>query len=176
MVYRWTGGKNALAMSQRKPYIMQPLLKDLLALLVLVTLSLSGGSAAAQHGHVRAAIEAENKAFIAAFRRGDSAGIAALYTTDGQLFPPSRDIITGTQAIEQFWRSALESGTKGATLTTVEVEDHGDTAYEVGTYTMIGEGGKVLDSGKYVGIWKHAQGKWKLYRDIWNTNMPAPQQ
>jgi ketosteroid isomerase-like protein len=68
----------------------------------------------------------------------------------------------------------VDSGVKGATLTTLEAEGQGDTAYEVGKYTLTGEAGKVLDTGKYVTIWKREQGQWKLHRDIWNTNTPAP--
>jgi ketosteroid isomerase-like protein len=62
------------------------------------------------------------------------------------------------------------------TLTTVEVQGCGDTAWEVGRYTVPGEGGKVLDTGDYVVIWKREGGEWKLHRDIWTTNTPAPGQ
>jgi ketosteroid isomerase-like protein len=50
---------------------------------------------------------------------------------------------------------------------------HGDTALEVETYALIGEGGKTLDTGKYVVVWKRQGGQWKIHRDIWNTNAPA---
>jgi ketosteroid isomerase-like protein len=56
------------------------------------------------------------------------------------------------------------------------VEAHGDMAYEVGKLTLKGEDGTVLDSGKYVVIWKRENGQWRLHRDIWNTSMPAPEQ
>ena len=62
------------------------------------------------------------------------------------------------------------------TLTTLEAEAQGDTAYEVGTYTLPGEGGKMLDVGKYVVVWKRVGGQWKLHRDIWTTSVPAPGQ
>jgi ketosteroid isomerase-like protein len=68
----------------------------------------------------------------------------------------------------------MDAGVKEVKLTVVEVEPHGDTAHEVGTYVLTGEGGKTIDSGKYVVVWKRQGGQWKLHRDIWNTNMPAP--
>jgi hypothetical protein len=43
----------------------------------------------------------------------------------------------------------------------------------VGKYTLTGDAGKVLDQGKYVVVWKRELGQWKLYRDIWNTSVPA---
>jgi len=54
-----------------------------------------------------------------------------------------------------------------------EVEDHGDTAIEVGKYTLKGEEGQVLDTGKYTVIWKQEEGQWKLHRDIFNSSVPA---
>jgi ketosteroid isomerase-like protein len=49
-------------------------------------------------------------------------------------------------------------------------------AHEVGKYTLMGDGDKVLDSGKYVVIWQRQDGQWKLHRDIWNSSQPAPKQ
>jgi ketosteroid isomerase-like protein len=50
----------------------------------------------------------------------------------------------------------------------------GDLAAETGKYDLTGADGTVLDSGKYVVVWKREGGHWKLHRDIWNTSMPAP--
>jgi hypothetical protein len=49
-------------------------------------------------------------------------------------------------------------------------------AHEVGKYTLMGDGDKVLDAGKYIVIWQRQDGQWKLHRDIWNSSQPAPQQ
>ncbi len=150
---------------------MQEMSRRILFYCLTLTLLLSTELAAAQQGDVRAVIEAENKEFIDAFSRGDSTALAALYTTDAQLFPTQSDIVSGKQAIEEFWQGVIDSGIKGATLTTLEVEGHGDAAYEVGTYTLTGEDGTALDTGKYVVIWKRDKGQWKLHRDIWNTSI-----
>ena len=48
----------------------------------------------------------------------------------------------------------MDAGVKQVKLTTLEVEAHGDAAHEVGTYVLMGDGGKQLDSGKYVVVWK----------------------
>jgi uncharacterized protein (TIGR02246 family) len=146
-----------------------------LVLLTLLTLLLSVGMAQAQ-SDVRAAIEAANAQWMAKFNQGDSAGVAALYTANGQVFPPHSDIVSGTPAIAQFWRGATDAGIKKAKLDIVEVEGHGDTAHEVGKYTLMGDGDKVLDSGKYIVVWKRQDGQWKLHRDIWNSSQPAPKQ
>jgi uncharacterized protein (TIGR02246 family) len=123
---------------------------------------------------VRGAIVAANEIFMAAFKRGDAAGMAALYTEEGQVLPPNGDFVTGWQALQGFWQALMDMGIKEANLETAEVEGHGDTAIEVSTYTLRGEGGQVLDRGKYIVIWKQEGGQWKLHRDIFNSSLPAP--
>jgi uncharacterized protein (TIGR02246 family) len=123
---------------------------------------------------VRSAIEAANAQFSAAAAKGDGAGLAALYATDGQVLPAGSDPIKGTQAIQKFWQGALDSGIAGVALTTVEVHGHGPTATEVGQYELRDKNDKVLDHGKYIVVWKHEGGKWKLLRDMFSTNVPPP--
>ncbi len=122
---------------------------------------------------VRAEIQAAEESFMATFKRGDAAGVAALYTTDGQLLPTHSDFVTGAEAIRAFWQGAMDMGIKEAKLEAVEAEGHGDTAIEVGKYTLLAEGGQVADAGKYVVIWRKVDGVWKLHRDIWNSSQPA---
>ncbi len=122
---------------------------------------------------VRAEIQAAEESFMATFKRGDAAGVAALYTTDAQLLPTHSDFVTGAEAIRAFWQGAMDMGIKEAKLETVEAEGHGDTAIEVGKYTLLAEGGQVADAGKYMVIWRKVDGVWKLHRDIWNSSQPA---
>jgi uncharacterized protein (TIGR02246 family) len=126
---------------------------------------------------VRDAIAAANENFMAAFKKGDAAGLAALYTENGQVLPPNSDFVTGKEAIQAFWQALIDMGIKDLKLKTVEVEGHGDTAIEVSQYTIHGEGGQELGKGKYIVIWKQQEGQWKLHRDIYNSNssMPAPE-
>ena len=72
-------------------------------------------------------------------------------------------------------RAFAEPQVFGVQLEAVETEGYGDTASEVGKYTLEGEGGQVLDRGKYIVIWKQEEGQWKLHRDIFNSSQPAPE-
>jgi len=123
---------------------------------------------------IRDTLMAANEKFMAAYNQGNAAGVAALYTKNGQLLPAHSDFVTNQQAIQAFWQGAMDSGIKSAKLETIEAEDNGDTAYEVGKYTLQGDGGKLLDTGKYVVIWKQEDGQWKLHRDIWTSSLPVP--
>lgn len=128
---------------------------------------------AAQPSDARAGIEAATREFEAAAARGDGAAVAALYTADAMLLPPNSDPVKGSQAVTDFWKAMLGAGV-AAKFTILEVTAHGDTAHEVGTYDMKSTDGQPLDRGKYIVIWKRDGGRWKLYRDIWNSSLPVP--
>ena len=123
---------------------------------------------------LRDAILAADQDFMQTFGQGDAKAIAALYTSDGQLLPAHSDLVTGQQAIREFWQAAIDGGIKTVQLDTLEVEGYAGTAIEVGKYRLGGEGGQVLDEGKYIVNWKREIGQWRLHRDIWNTSVPAP--
>ena len=121
----------------------------------------------------RAAIEAANKKFAAAFAKQDAAGVAAAYSPDANAFPPNAAIIKGRAGIQKMWQDVISSGIASVSLTTTEVESAGNIAYESGAYEMKTKDGKVADRGKYVVVWKKVNGQWMLHRDIWSTDMPA---
>ena len=87
-------------------------------------------------------------------------------------------MLSGRQAIQEFWQGVIDSGIRGATVETVDLEELGDTAIEVGAYTLDirpAGGEATQDVGKYVIIWKRqADGSWKWAVDIFNTNLPPP--
>jgi ketosteroid isomerase-like protein len=122
---------------------------------------------------LRATIETANAQFSAAAAKGDGAGLAALYTADGQVLPAGSDPIRGTDAIQKFWQGALDSGIAGIGLKTLEVFGHGPTVTEIGQYELRDKSGKLLDHGKYIVVWRHEGGQWKLLRDMFSTNVPT---
>lgn len=134
----------------------------------------AGAKAPAPPAGLKAAIEAANAKFSADFAKGDANAVASHYGPAAMAFPPNGEITRGREAIAKLWKGAMDAGIKEVKLTVVEVEAHGgDTAHEVGTYALVGEGGKTIDTGKYIVVWKRQGGQWKLHRDIWNTSMPA---
>lgn len=144
------------------------------ASLCLALMALIGFTTPAFAGEVRAAIEAANGKFSALATQGDGTALAKLYAKDGAVMPAGSEPIRGTEAIGKFWQRALSSGVAAIDLKTVEVYSQGMTATEVGEYALRDKAGKVLDRGKYVVIWRHEGGEWKLLRDMFSTNMPPP--
>lgn len=123
---------------------------------------------------IRQVIADANKEFMSSFSQGDAAGMAELYTKDGQVLPPNSDIVMGKPAIKSFWQGLMDMGIKEAKLEIVEVEEQGNLTFEVSKYSLEDSEGQMLDQGKYIVVWKRENGQWKLHRDIFNSSLPAP--
>jgi len=127
---------------------------------------------------LRSAIDAKNASFMAAYNRGDAYAVAAHYTNDAHSLPPNSKMEKGRMAIQKSMETMFRNGEGKLQLTTMSVESNGNTAYEIGTYTMKmdmkGEA-PMTDFGKYMVVWKKQDsGDWKLYADIWNSSLPVP--
>lgn len=120
---------------------------------------------------IRSEIDQLAEKFMEAYNRGDARGIASFYAENALLMPPNNDFIEGQAQIESFWQAVMDMGVKTLRVKVLEVEQHGDSAYEVGRASLLGEGDQVIDDGKYVVIWKRENGAWKIFRDIFNSNL-----
>jgi len=122
---------------------------------------------------VKAHIRKEASNFEEEVRRGDSTAMAAHYASDATVMPPNSEQVKGNDIVN-FWGGAVRMGVKDLKLNITDISGDGDVYAESGTYEMFGADNKSLDKGKYVVVWKKQNGNWKMYRDIWNSNMPAP--
>ena len=120
----------------------------------------------------KSAIETENAKFIDALRKGDSAGMAANYAQDAWLLPPNSETVKGN-GISALWGSFLRMGVKDLKLSTDDISGNAEQIAETGSYEIYGDKNKFLEKGKYVVVWKSENRTWKMYRDIWNSSMPA---
>ncbi len=122
--------------------------------------------------NVREAIQEADRKFMALYKQGDCAGVAALYSEDPVLMPPGMDIIRGKEAVQKTFEAFRSMGVAELVFDIVEVDPCGDHAVEMSTFKLLGAEGQMLDQGKYIVVWKHEQGEWKLHRDIFNSSMP----
>lgn len=124
----------------------------------------------------RAAIEAARAAAEAAANANDIETWTAHYADDAVFLQPNMPVITGKAAIvESMKQFPPLSGVK---FTHTSVEGAGDLAFAQGTYelTMTPPGAAAItDRGKFIEIWrKGADGGWRMYRDIYNSDLPLP--
>lgn len=121
---------------------------------------------------VKASVAESNKAFADAILKGDSSAIADLYTSDAIMLPPNMPKAVGHDGILHVASALTQMGIGQFSLESTDVYGNGDLVAEEGNYTVGDKSGKTVDEGKYIVLWKQQDGKWKLYRDIWNSNMP----
>ena len=123
-----------------------------------------------------AAIQRGAEAFAAAVNGARFNDLTPLYAEDAILLAPEAPIIKTRPAIVQFWNQA---GTalklRDMSITTEQIEVHGDIAIETGTYRMTltppGAPAAVTDQGKFMVVWKRSAGNWQIYRDMFNTSL-----
>ncbi len=108
------------------------------------------------------------------FGKGNLDALDQIYTEEARILPPGADVISGREAIKQFWSNLIRSvNANSAVLTSVDVMPAGDGILEIGraTLTVQPEGSSATEMHvKYVVYWKQESGRWKWHVDIWNQN------
>jgi ketosteroid isomerase-like protein len=99
--------------------------------------------------------------------------VAALYAEEASRMPPNAETI-GKDAIMANLQSFKDAGGATINLAVTEAESLGNLAYGAGTYEILGADGSHIDHGKWLNVSKRINGEWKIYSDIWNSNMPLP--
>jgi ketosteroid isomerase-like protein len=127
----------------------------------------AAGPAAAEDA--RATVDKLNQTFMAALQSGDVEKLKSLYSPNATMFPPGAAPVVGSAAIGSFWKKMLERGVKRIEPKTTELEVHGDTLIELGTFEAFREAAAPIQRGRYVVVWKRENNLWKIYRDLWNA-------
>lgn len=120
------------------------------------------------------AISATNRRFEAAMSAGDATAAAAVYTKNGTIMPPNHPIVTGRDDMVAFWNNVFEAGIGSAELTTIELDQCGDSVNEIGKFVLKDTDGNVADEGKFIVIWKQEDDEWLWHHDCFcSSNPPA---
>jgi ketosteroid isomerase-like protein len=123
---------------------------------------------------VRSAIAASNATFGSGFATGDSVAFANHYTSDGCISPANMPKICGTAGIMAYFNGGYKMGIRGIKITTDELFGSKEGVTETGTYEMFADKNMQVDKGKFIVLWKKVDGKWKMHRDVWNSDLPLP--
>ena len=122
---------------------------------------------------VKEHIKKEASNFEEDIKKGDSNALAAHYGAEAMVMPPNSEPVKGNDIVH-LWGGAIKMGVKDLKLNITDIAGGGDLYSETGTYEMLGAENKSLDKGKYIVVWKKDNGNWKIYRDIWNSNVAPP--
>lgn len=118
-------------------------------------------------------IEATNQQTMDAFAKGDSVGIANMYTDDAKLMFTGMPAAEGKAAIQSVFGGIIQSGVTKVELKTGEVWGTEDLLAEEGGVTIFVKD-QIVSQEKFIVLWKKVNGQWKVFRDISNPNEPAP--
>jgi len=139
---------------------------------ITVAIFLMCVATAAMAADVDKAIRANAEAFDSAMRAGNIDGFMALYASDAVLMPPNSPAFQGADNVRKFWSGLLSMGKTDVDLIVDDVTTSGDLAIERGHFELTTP---FKDSGKYIVVWRHRDGKWLIIDDIFNSNLASPQ-
>ena len=117
-------------------------------------------------------IEAANAAISEIIAKGDSVGMALAFSSDGAVMLNNMPSMQGKDKLTTVWGSSIRAGVSKIELSTTEVWGDENYITEEGLYVIKTKDDVQIDKGKYIVLWKKEDGKWKLHRDISNSDLP----
>ena len=116
-------------------------------------------------------VASAQQVFMDAFRKGDSIGVANVYTADARVMNAGMPAAEGTDSIIHFFGRIFKNGPLMITTKTLGVWSNTGMIVEEGKWIMADANGKAYDHGKYLILWKMEDGKWKKFRDCHNSDV-----
>ena len=119
-------------------------------------------------------VVARGEIFVIAINNGDSLAAANCYTRDAKIMRPNSKPIVGRTNILKAFSQRLNQGKLRFSMKTVSVFGDGITTLTAEEEWMLSdEQGKIIDEGKSLEVYKKEDGKWKMFRDCFNSNLPC---
>ncbi len=150
------------------------------AITLLLCATLLAPAASAVNGGAEAAILAANARLKEIVLSGKAdAVLTEFYAAGAVLLPPNEPMVTGDENIKALWNGLASAGKAILDVKSTDIRENGETAVEVGTWTLTidiaGAPQPFKDNGKYIVVWKRlADGTWRATHDIWNSDNPPP--
>ena len=124
-----------------------------------------------------ARIRAGTESWVKSFNAGNASAVTALYAEDAVLMPPNSAPARGTAAIKEALAREIAGAKKGGVSFVIGTNDEvgvsGDMAWHSGGYFVMDKANKPVEAGKFLEVWERKNGKWRITRDIWNSNGSA---
>ena len=124
-------------------------------------------------GSVKEAIYEVNQNFAAARAKGDAAAVANCYAEDAEFMAPNAPSIKGRANIQTTMEGYISQGFTEYIVVSTIVYGNIDVVGVQEAYTLSKPGGANKDVGKSIQLWKQEDGAWKIFRDCFNSDLPA---
>lgn len=109
--------------------------------------------------------------FLQLFALHNSSDIAACYTEDAQMLAAGISPVRGRAAIESVFKFTAAPG-HTLEFQTEDLDVQGATAIEIGAYVRRDRDRATVDRGRYMVVWRHVDGEWKIHRDMFTRAKP----
>jgi ketosteroid isomerase-like protein len=120
---------------------------------------------------VKAHIVLMNKSYSERFMRNDTVYYNERYCKDAEVYAPQMQMVKGIDSIRNFFYQNGTNKEAKIELPVGNIYGNAELVVEEGIYNFPDGKGGSLDKGKFIAIWKQENGKWKLYREIWNSDI-----
>lgn len=117
-------------------------------------------------------IQEKTKQFTKAHITKDTAYLNNIFTEDDKVFPPNSEVVVGKKAISKLNFDWVNYGIYEFKEESTSLYGNKDFVIDEGTFYLRYGSENTIDKGKYINIWKNINGEWKIYSNIWNTNLP----
>ena len=120
---------------------------------------------------IKKTIEEKNNQFTKAHITRDTAFLNNIFTKDAKVFAPNSEVVIGRSAIAAVNWQWVNFGIKEFREDIISLYGNEDYLISEGSYYLIYGKENTLDKGKYLNVWKKEDGEWKIFSNIWNTNL-----
>lgn len=120
---------------------------------------------------VKKIIQDNNDAFMKAHITRDTSILNS--TKDAKVFAPNSEVITDIATIKAMNLEWVNYNIKEAREESTALQGNEDNIIDEGTYYMSFGADSIVDKGNYLNIWKQEDGKWKMFRNMWNSSLPV---
>jgi len=119
------------------------------------------------------AIVTAGETFVIGMNKGDSITLANCYTTDAKMMGPNAKSVIGRTEIRKVFSKWIKAGMPTFTMKTIDIWGNEEMMVAEEEWAFSDKDGKILDSGKSIELFKMEDGKWRLYRDCYNSDLPC---
>lgn len=115
-----------------------------------------------------------NKTYGKRFTTDDSLFYLERYCKDAVVLGAQAPSVSGRDDIRKYFYNDGKNKEMTIELPAGSFYGNEEMVIEEGAYNFPDGKGGSFDKGKFIAIWKPEDGKWKLFREIWNSDNPPP--
>ncbi len=122
---------------------------------------------------IKSIIQTQTKLFTEAHLTKDTAFLNSIFAPDARVFPPNSELVSGLNDISKLNYDWVNFGIHEFNEETTSIYGNEEYIIDEGTYFLRYGTDNTIDKGKYINIWKNINGEWKIFSNIWNSNLPV---